>query len=86
MQNGKSRGSEEKGSASKKSKLDGGKGKTGDPLLDYYIQVPRNSNSVDRLVTAVATKKMEYYLGCDWLHEVSITIRKTKQTNISNER
>ncbi|XP_075222220.1 BIR repeat containing ubiquitin-conjugating enzyme isoform X2 [Lycorma delicatula] len=38
---------------------------------------------VERLTNA--TKKTEY-IGCDWLHEVSITIRKTKQTDIANER
>ncbi|XP_069689782.1 baculoviral IAP repeat-containing protein 6 isoform X2 [Periplaneta americana] len=80
----KSRISEEKGSASKKSKLDSGKGKLVDPVLDYYLHAP--GNTVDRLASAAASKKMEYYLGCDWLHEISITIRRTKQTNIPNER
>jgi hypothetical protein len=41
---------------------------------------------VDRVASAAASKKMEYYLGCDWLHEISITIRRTKQTNIPSER
>ncbi|PSN56888.1 hypothetical protein C0J52_00682 [Blattella germanica] len=80
----KSRIVDEKGSASKKSKLDSGKGKLVDPMLDYYLTVP--GNTVDRLASAAASKKMEYYLGCDWLHEISITIRITKQTTIPNER
>ncbi|KDR13250.1 hypothetical protein L798_12638, partial [Zootermopsis nevadensis] len=75
---------DEKVSASKKSKLDSGKGKSVDPVLDYYLHVP--GNTVDRLASAAASKKMEYYLGCDWLHEISISIRRTKQTNIPNER
>jgi hypothetical protein len=53
-------------------------------MLDYYLHVP--GNTVDRLASVAASKKMEYYLGCDWLHEISITIRRTKQTNIPNER
>jgi hypothetical protein len=53
-------------------------------MLDYYLHVP--GNTVDRLASAAASKKMEYYLGCDWLHEISITIRRTKQTSIPNER
>jgi hypothetical protein len=84
FQTSKSRIGDEKGSASKKSKLDSGKGKSVDPMLDYYLHVP--GNTVDRLASAAASKKMEYYLGCDWLHEISITIRRTKQTNIPNER
>lgn len=84
FQTNKNRISDEKGSASKKSKLDSGKGKSVDPMLDYYLHVP--GNTVDRLASAAASKKMEYYLGCDWLHEISITIRRTKQTSIPNER
>nr|CAD7460369.1 unnamed protein product [Timema tahoe] len=79
----KNRGSEEKGSASKKSKLENTKGKV-EQLLDYYLPVP--GVTVDRLATAASSKKMEYYLGCDWLHEISITIRRTKQTTVTNER
>ena len=84
FQTSKSRVNDEKGSASKKSKLDSGKGKSVDPMLDYYMHMP--GNTVDRLASAAASKKMEYYLGCDWLHEISITIRRTKQTSIPNER
>ena len=84
FQTSKSRFNDEKGSASKKSKLDSGKGKSVDPMLDYYMHVP--GNTVDRLASVAASKKMEYYWGCDWLHEISITIRRTKQTSIPNER
>jgi hypothetical protein len=84
FQASKSRINDDKGSASKKSKLDSGKVKSVDPMLDYYLHMP--GNTVDRLASAAASKKMEYYLGCDWLHEISITIRRTKQTGIPNER
>lgn len=84
FQTSKSRFNDEKGSASKKSKLDSGKGKSVDPVLDYYMHMP--GSTVDRLASAAASKKMEYYWGCDWLHEISITIRRTKQTSIQNER
>ncbi|CAL8111027.1 unnamed protein product [Orchesella dallaii] len=30
-------------------------------------------------------KRKEYYLGCDWLHEVSVTIRKVKSASIPLE-
>ena len=30
--------------------------------------------------------KLENLKGCDWLQEVSITIRKTKKTNVPKER
>jgi hypothetical protein len=53
-------------------------------MLDYYMHMP--GSTVDRLANAAANKKMEYYWGCDWLHEISVTIRRTKQTNIPNER
>lgn len=32
------------------------------------------------------TKKPENFLGCDWLQEVSIVIRRTKQTSVQFER
>ncbi|XP_026686482.1 baculoviral IAP repeat-containing protein 6-like, partial [Diaphorina citri] len=31
-------------------------------------------------------KKSESFIGCDWIHEISITIRKSKTTDIPNER
>lgn len=52
-------------------------------LWDYASLTP--GSAVERLASNVVNKKMEY-LGCDWLHEVSVTIRKTKQTDIPNER
>lgn len=57
---------------------------TVDPMRDYCFHVP--GNTVDRLAAIAAGKKMENLKGCDWLHEISITIRKTKHTNILHER
>lgn len=42
-------------------------------------------SAVDRVASTMTTKKTELN-GCDWLHEISITIRKTKQTEVPNER
>lgn len=36
--------------------------------------------------SAAGKNKMENLKGCDWLTEISITIRKTKKTNIPRER
>ncbi|XP_016842826.1 baculoviral IAP repeat-containing protein 6 isoform X2 [Nasonia vitripennis] len=35
---------------------------------------------------ATATKKLDCYIGCDWIHEVSITVRSVLPTNIPNEK
>ncbi|XP_044597131.1 baculoviral IAP repeat-containing protein 6 isoform X2 [Cotesia glomerata] len=35
---------------------------------------------------ANAHKKLEYYIGCDWIHEISITVRTVQPTSIPNER
>ncbi|XP_033217381.1 baculoviral IAP repeat-containing protein 6 isoform X2 [Belonocnema kinseyi] len=35
---------------------------------------------------ANATKKLDSYMGCDWIHEISITVRKVLPTNIAHER
>uniref|UniRef100_A0A8D8V1I0 Dual E2 ubiquitin-conjugating enzyme/E3 ubiquitin-protein ligase BIRC6 n=1 Tax=Cacopsylla melanoneura TaxID=428564 RepID=A0A8D8V1I0_9HEMI len=32
------------------------------------------------------SKKSESFIGCDWIHEISITIRKSKPADIPNER
>ncbi|XP_046689173.1 baculoviral IAP repeat-containing protein 6-like, partial [Homalodisca vitripennis] len=42
-------------------------------------------SSVDRLASNAANKKMDL-TGCDWLHEISITVRNAKPTDIPNER
>ncbi|KAL1461615.1 hypothetical protein WDU94_013493 [Cyamophila willieti] len=33
-----------------------------------------------------SSKKSESFIGCDWIHEISITIRKSKPADIPNER
>lgn len=37
-------------------------------------------------IAASASKKLECYIGCDWIHEISITVRTVQPTNIPNER
>ncbi|XP_015597939.1 baculoviral IAP repeat-containing protein 6 isoform X3 [Cephus cinctus] len=41
--------------------------------------------TVERLA-AGANKKLENYIGCDWIHEISITVRSVHSINIPNER
>ncbi|XP_046401534.1 baculoviral IAP repeat-containing protein 6 [Ischnura elegans] len=57
---------------------DGSKNKDAPPERHRYM------TGVDRLSSV--GKSVEGYRGCDWLHEISITIRKTKQTDIPRER
>ncbi|XP_039282031.1 baculoviral IAP repeat-containing protein 6 isoform X3 [Nilaparvata lugens] len=57
-----------------------------DPNFSWDMSNMANSTPdsiVERLTNA--SRKVEY-VGCDWIHEVSITIRKAKQTEIPNER
>ncbi|XP_063222017.1 baculoviral IAP repeat-containing protein 6 isoform X2 [Bacillus rossius redtenbacheri] len=77
--------SEKYSSSGKKAKYKSGKGKL-DQMLDEYPVQNGSGSSVDRLASAAATKKLEILVGCDWLHEVSITIRRTKQTSITNDK
>ncbi|XP_071454170.1 dual E2 ubiquitin-conjugating enzyme/E3 ubiquitin-protein ligase BIRC6 [Hetaerina americana] len=57
---------------------DGSKGK------DTPTERQRYMTGMDRLPSV--GKSVEGYRGCDWLHEISITIRKTKATDIPRER
>ncbi|XP_034941309.1 baculoviral IAP repeat-containing protein 6 isoform X2 [Chelonus insularis] len=41
--------------------------------------------TVERIAANV-NKKLEYYIGCDWIHEISITVRTVQPTSIPNER
>uniref|UniRef100_A0A0C9RVJ5 Dual E2 ubiquitin-conjugating enzyme/E3 ubiquitin-protein ligase BIRC6 n=1 Tax=Fopius arisanus TaxID=64838 RepID=A0A0C9RVJ5_9HYME len=37
-------------------------------------------------IAASANKKLEYYIGCDWIHEISITVRSVQPTTMPMER
>ncbi|XP_063984704.1 baculoviral IAP repeat-containing protein 6 isoform X2 [Diachasmimorpha longicaudata] len=37
-------------------------------------------------IAASASKKIEYYMGCDWIHEISITVRSVQSTTVPLER
>lgn len=50
------------------------------------IKFQTSTTNIDRVAMTAATKKIENFKGCDWLHEISITIRRTCRTNIPNER
>lgn len=41
--------------------------------------------AIERLA-ASANKKLDYYIGCDWIHEISITVRSVQSTTIQNEK
>ncbi|XP_054283105.1 baculoviral IAP repeat-containing protein 6 [Macrosteles quadrilineatus] len=57
----------------------------GGAFWEYNGLVLTPGSTVDRLASSVSNQKKEH-VGCDWLHEISITIRKTKQIDIPNER
>lgn len=56
-------------------------------LSDNYdgIFAPPGS-TVERFVMPSAKKKVESYIGCDWLHEISITVFSNTHTDIPQER
>ncbi|KAG1667328.1 Baculoviral IAP repeat-containing protein 6 [Nymphon striatum] len=64
-----------------KSKL-GGNVPTLQTILDNYTNP---GTTIDSLATNAANKKFDPK-GCDWFHEVSITIRRSKKTNILYEK
>ncbi|XP_076667240.1 BIR repeat containing ubiquitin-conjugating enzyme isoform X2 [Andrena cerasifolii] len=41
---------------------------------------------VERFVEGPNSKKLDCYIGCDWIHEISITVRTVYPTSIPNER
>ncbi|XP_017761383.1 PREDICTED: baculoviral IAP repeat-containing protein 6 [Eufriesea mexicana] len=41
---------------------------------------------VRRFVEGASSKKLDVYIGCDWIYEISITVRTVYPTNIPNER
>lgn len=45
-----------------------------------------NANGSNGSSTSITNNKGEYYMGCDCLHELSITIYKTKQSDTPNEK
>ncbi|XP_044731226.1 baculoviral IAP repeat-containing protein 6 [Chrysoperla carnea] len=58
---------------------------TKDKLSDKIIGSV--SSLSDRLTNSTTHRKvMESYIGCDWLHEISFSIRTMKQTSLPNER
>lgn len=63
-------------SSSKKSKLS--------ENSDVTFTPP--GSTVERFAMPLAKKKVESYIGCDWLHEISITIRTNKHASIPQER
>uniref|UniRef100_T1IPT5 Dual E2 ubiquitin-conjugating enzyme/E3 ubiquitin-protein ligase BIRC6 n=1 Tax=Strigamia maritima TaxID=126957 RepID=T1IPT5_STRMM len=52
-------------------------------MLEYFA--PPGS-AVERLAASAPNKKIDHLKGCDWIHEISLTIRRTKKTKISKER
>lgn len=42
--------------------------------------------TIERCAANAGAKKSESYHGCDWIHEISITVRSVQSTNIPNEK
>jgi hypothetical protein len=63
-----------------------------EPQIEHTSKYQNSSQNMTTLPTierapiSVSSKKIENFKGCDWIHEVSITIRRTCRTNIPNER
>ncbi|KAG8239869.1 hypothetical protein J437_LFUL019458, partial [Ladona fulva] len=68
----------EEGAAGRRSR-----GGEGSKSKDAPSERVRYLSTVDRISSV--GKSVEGYRGCDWLHEISITIRKTKATEIPKE-
>jgi len=43
-------------------------------------------NATDRLTAAVNKQKAECLRGCDWLQEVSITVRQFRRSTVARDR
>ncbi|XP_015440195.1 PREDICTED: baculoviral IAP repeat-containing protein 6 [Dufourea novaeangliae] len=43
-------------------------------------------STTERFVEGSNSKKLDCYIGCNWIHEISITVRTVYPTNIPNER
>ncbi|XP_043255701.1 baculoviral IAP repeat-containing protein 6 [Colletes gigas] len=43
-------------------------------------------STAERFAEGPNNKKLDCYIGCDWIHEISITVRTVYPTNIPNER
>ncbi|XP_076233643.1 BIR repeat containing ubiquitin-conjugating enzyme [Calliopsis andreniformis] len=43
-------------------------------------------STVERFMEDSSSKKLDCYVGCDWIYEISITVRTVYPTNIPNER
>ena len=44
------------------------------------------SSATERLTSAVTKQKLDNLRGCDWLQEVSLTVRRCRKTDIPNSR
>lgn len=51
---------------------------------DQLFTLP--GSTVERFAMPANNKKVEFYIGCDWLHEISITVRSNKHTDLPLER
>ncbi|XP_054010480.1 baculoviral IAP repeat-containing protein 6 isoform X1 [Hylaeus anthracinus] len=50
------------------------------------VRPPVPGSTAERFVEGPNSKKLDCYIGCDWIHEISITVRTVYPTNIPNER
>ncbi|XP_032684948.1 baculoviral IAP repeat-containing protein 6 isoform X6 [Odontomachus brunneus] len=53
-------------------------------IFEVRPLVPNSTG--ERLDESGNSKKLGCYVGCNWIHEISITVRSVRPTDISNER
>ena len=42
--------------------------------------------ATERLSNSASKQKLENVKGCDWIQEISITVRKSKKTSVPKDR
>ncbi|EFN66625.1 Baculoviral IAP repeat-containing protein 6 [Camponotus floridanus] len=73
-------------SAKSKSNLTESKPPTCKKLKIFEVRPLIPANSGERFDENASSKKLGCYIGCNWIHEISITVRSVHSTSIANER
>ncbi|KAG7200149.1 hypothetical protein KM043_000587 [Ampulex compressa] len=73
-------------SAKSKTNLLDAKPPTSKKLRMVEVRPLVAGSTVERIVEGANSKKLEYSYGCDWIHEISITVRSVHPTGMANER
>ncbi|KAL6430648.1 hypothetical protein ACFW04_006912 [Cataglyphis niger] len=73
-------------STKSKSNLAESKPPTCKKLKIFEVRPLVPANAGERFDENASSKKLGCYIGCNWIHEISITVRSVHSTNIANER